>query len=38
MVDKLTAIRTDRIEQHIGSLNAQQRADIDQALRRWIDV
>jgi len=38
MVDKLTAIRADRIEQCIGSVSKKQRIEIDKAIKLWLDV
>ena len=33
MVDKLTAIKSDRIRERIGALNPVQRSDLDKALK-----
>jgi len=38
MVDKLTAIRVDRIESSIGSLGIKQREALDKAVRLWLHV
>ncbi|PCI41423.1 MAG: hypothetical protein COB41_10635 [Proteobacteria bacterium] len=38
MVDKLTAIRADRIESSIGSLGIKQREVLDKAVRLWLNV
>ena len=38
MVDKLTAIRADRIEHCIGSLDAKQKAEIDRAVKLWLGL
>ena len=36
MVDKLTAIRTERIRDTIGRLEASYIANLDEALRLWL--
>jgi len=38
MVDKLTAVRADRIESSIGSLGIKQREELDKAVRLWLNV
>lgn len=38
MVDKMTAIRTDRIRKRIGSLSAKQRPDLDKAIKLWVGL
>jgi len=38
MVDKMVAIRSDRIDGKIGDLNAKQRKSLDQALRLWLGL
>jgi len=38
MVDKLTAIRADRIKNSIGSLNIKQRAELDKAVKLWLGI
>jgi len=38
MVDKMTAIRADRIKNRIGSLNAKQQAEIDKGLKTWLGL
>jgi len=38
MVDKLTAIKSDRIRECIGALNPRQRSDLDKALKLWLGL
>jgi len=38
MVDKLIALRSDRIKQRAGTLGAGEMARIDSALRLWLDL
>jgi len=38
MVDKMTAIRTDRIQNQIGSLNNKQRLEMDKGLKTWLGL
>jgi len=38
MVDKMTAIRADRIQSRIGSLNTKQQAEIDKGLKTWLGL
>lgn len=36
MVDKVTAIRTGRIKERIGSLNSTQKKQMDKAIKLWL--
>lgn len=38
MVDKLTAIKSDRIKNRIGELTSKQRAQLDKALQLWLGL
>ena len=38
MVDKITALRPERIRQRIGRLTSRQLATLNQALRLWLDL
>lgn len=38
MVDKITALRSDRIQSVIGRLTGAQLGSIDHALRRWLGL
>jgi len=38
MVDKITAIRADRVQGCIGSLTAKQQLEIDQAMKTWLGL
>ncbi|NWF39483.1 type II toxin-antitoxin system PemK/MazF family toxin [Mariprofundus sp. NF] len=38
MVDKLTAIKADRIKQRIGALNPKQKSEMDSALKLWLGL
>jgi len=38
MVDKLTAIKSDRIRERIGTLSPGQRAEMDKALKLWLGL
>jgi len=38
MVDKMTAIRADRIQQKTGHLSIKQRTDMDKALKTWLGL
>jgi len=38
MVDKLTAIKSDRIRERIGALSPGQRSDLDKALKLWLGL
>jgi len=38
MVDKLTAIKSDRIKEHIGGLTSKQRLELDKALKLWLGL
>jgi mRNA interferase MazF len=38
MVDKLTAVRRDRLGKHIGHLSAAEQTRVDIALRTWLGL
>jgi len=38
MVDKIAAIKADRVKERIGALNARQRVELDKALRLWLGL
>jgi len=38
MVDKLTAVRADRIKSCIGTLNIKQRIELDKAVKLWLGL
>jgi mRNA interferase MazF len=38
MVDKLTAVRADRIKSCIGSLSIKQRIELDKAVKLWLGL
>jgi len=38
MVDKMTAIRADRIQSRIGSLNTTQQVEVDKSLKIWLGL
>ena len=38
MVDKVTAIRTERVREVIGALNQKHLRAVDVALRLWLDL
>jgi len=38
MVDKMTSIRANRIQQQIGYLSIKQRTDMDKALKIWLGL
>jgi mRNA interferase MazF len=38
MVDKMTALRSDRIKRKAGRLSDSQMAKLDAALRLWLDL
>jgi len=38
MVDKLTAIKSDRIRNNTGSLSAGQLSELDKALKLWLGL
>ncbi len=38
MIDKITAIRCDRIQSHIGCLNSMQRTELDKGLKLWLEL
>lgn len=37
-IDKVQALRRDRIGRHIGQASEQVMAAVDEALRRWLDL
>ena len=38
MIDKLTAVKRERIGKRIGQLNAAQMTRVDDALRMWLEL
>jgi len=38
MIDKLTAIKSDRIKKRIGGVSPKQRQELDKALKLWLGL
>jgi mRNA-degrading endonuclease toxin of MazEF toxin-antitoxin module len=38
MIDKITTVRRDRIREHVGDVSAREMRELDEAVRRWLDL